>query len=401
MRFVSVCVALITLAGASSLQADWRQFRGTDSTGVAEEPGPVTLSATSIDWTAQLSGRGLSSPIIVGDRVIVTADTGFRENNLHVHCFDANTGDPLWEREFWATGRTSCHPKSCVAAPSPCSDGERIFAFYSSNDVACLDLDGNIVWFRGLTQDYPNASNSLGMASSLVVVGETLVAMVECDAESLTIGLDTATGETRWKLDRPRMANWTSPVVMPVEGSDDLVLIQSGEGVLAVHPMTGETVWNFEGGASTVESSVVHDGIVYVPSNGITALQPDASAEGGISTRWQEAALRPSTASPVVHQGKIYILNDAGVIVCGNLETGEREWQLRPEGTYSSSLVAAGDCLYIVSEEGMLSVIDVSGDKGEIISTYSLEDTVLCTPAIDDGAIYVRSDTRLWRIANP
>jgi outer membrane protein assembly factor BamB len=102
-----------------------------------------------------------------------------------------------------------------------------------------------------------------------------------------------------------------------------------------------------------------------------------------------------------VHQGKLYVLNGAGVIVCADLETGERLWQLRPEGTYSSSLVAAGNCLYVVSEEGMLSVIDVSGEEGEIISTFSLEDTVLCTPSIDDGAIYVRSDTRLWRIANP
>lgn len=401
MRVWRVLTFMIGFGSAIDCQADWLQFRGTDTTGVSDEVGPRSLSATSIEWTAPLEGRGLSSPIVVGDRVFVTSDTGFREDQLHVRCFDANTGEPLWDREFWATGRTGCHPKSCVAAPSPCSDGERIFAFYSSNDVVCLDLDGNIVWFRGLTHDYPNASNSLGMSSSLVVVGETLVAMVECDAESFTAGLDTATGETRWKLDRPRRANWTSPIILPVNDGDDLVLVQSSAGLVAIHPLTGEVVWNYDDGASTIPSSVVHEGVVYVPSHGITALRPDATADGGVATLWQEGSLGPGTASPIVHQGRLFTLNSSGVLTCASLEDGERLWQLRIGGAFSASPVAAGDCLYLVNEEGLLSIVDISGDEGEIISTFDLEQTVLCTPAIAGGSIFLRSDTRLWRIANP
>jgi outer membrane protein assembly factor BamB len=87
-----------------------------------------------------------------------------------------------------------CHNKMCVATPTPASDGKRIFAFYSSNDVICLDLAGNLLWYRGLTFDYPNASNSLGMASSPVVVNDTLVVQVESDAEAFAVGLDTQTG---------------------------------------------------------------------------------------------------------------------------------------------------------------------------------------------------------------
>ncbi len=398
MRIMVAGVLCLCMANA---HADWLQFRGSDTTGVSEDVGPRSLSATSIEWSRELAGQGLSSPIVVGNRVFITSDTGFREEQLHVLCFDAETGDPLWDREFLATGRTSCHPKSSIAAPTPCSDGERIFAFYSSNDVACLDLDGNIVWFRGLTHDYPNASNSLGMSSSLVVVGETLVAMVESDAESFTIGLNTLTGETRWKLDRPRAANWTSPVILPVENGDDLVLVQSSQGLIAVHPATGDIVWSYEEGASTIPSSVVSDGVVYVPSHGITALVPDGSSENGFTTLWQEGALGPGTGSPIVHQGKLFTLNSSGVLVCANIATGERQWQLRIGGGFSSSPIAAGDCLYFVNEEGMLSIVDISGDEGEIISTYALDETVLCTPAIADGALYVRSDSRLWRIANP
>ena len=164
-----VCVLCLT-------GADWRQFRGTEVNGLAVD-GRIPSSFSSdenVAWKIDLPGRGLSGPIVVGDRIYVTASSGFRQDRLHVLCFDRKSGDRIFERQFWATGRTMCHPKMCVATPTPASDGTRIFASYSSNDVACLDLDGNLLWYRGLTHDYPNASNSLGMSSSPIVVDETL-----------------------------------------------------------------------------------------------------------------------------------------------------------------------------------------------------------------------------------
>ncbi len=137
------------------------------------------------------------------------------QDRLHVLSFDAATGQLQWERQFQATGRTGCHEKMCVATPTPASDGERIFAFYSSNDLICTDLAGNLQWYRGLGAEFPNASNSLGMSSSPIVIGSTVIAQVESDAEAFAIGVDTISGETKWKIDRPRKANWTSPTIMP------------------------------------------------------------------------------------------------------------------------------------------------------------------------------------------
>ena len=84
-----------------------------------------------------------------------------------------------WERQFWATGRTMCHPTSSVAANTPSSDGKRIYAFFSSNDLACLDLAGNLLWYRGLTHDFPTAVNDVGMSASPIVLGDTVVVQVE------------------------------------------------------------------------------------------------------------------------------------------------------------------------------------------------------------------------------
>lgn len=145
------CLAVLTALAVNSIaDADWRQFRGDATSAVAAD---TALSGDptkpEIAWSAALPGRGLSSPIIIGNQVIVTASSGYRQDRLHVLSFDAADGRLQWERQFWATGRTASHPKSCNAAPSPASDGERIFAFYSSNDLACLDLEGNLLWYRG------------------------------------------------------------------------------------------------------------------------------------------------------------------------------------------------------------------------------------------------------------
>ena len=109
-----------------------------------------------------------------------------------------------------------CHEKTCVAAPTPVSDGESLYILFSSNDLICLDLKGQLRWLRGITVDYPNVSNSLGMASSPVWVDGVLVVQVENDSQSMALGVDPRTGKNLWKLDdRPKGANWTSPFRCP------------------------------------------------------------------------------------------------------------------------------------------------------------------------------------------
>lgn len=398
MRCAMFLGALVT---AATVVGEWRAFRGTESTAVATAPAPTSWSDTeNIAWKADLPGRGLSSPIIVGDRVYLTASSGGRQDRMHVLCLDSVTGKQLWERQFWATGRTASHPTTCNAAPTPTSDGERIYAFFSSNDLVCLDLDGNLQWFRGLTHDYPNASNSLGMASSPIVAEGVVIAMVENDTDSLATGVDALTGVELWKLPRPRKANWTSPVLWkdPKSG-ENLVLIQSSAGVVAIAPRTADVKWSFDDGASTVPSLVVSNGVAYVPSHGVTAIKPGESTPNVAEIVWQEGSLNPGTSSLVAHDDKVYLISDAGVLSCADARTGKRDWQSRlPKGHCSGSPVVCSDHLYVFNEEGMGIVADLK-DKGKVVHQHSFQQKILCTPAITDGAIYVRSDQTLWKIA--
>jgi outer membrane protein assembly factor BamB len=288
------------------------------------------------------------------------------------------------------------HSKTNVAAPTPASDGERIYALYSSNDLICLDLAGNLVWMRALTLDYPNASNSLGLASSPIVAGDTLVAQIENDSESFAAGFDLLTGVNKWKLDRPKSANWTSPTVVKKDG-ESIVALQGGDGILGLLPSTGSELFKISGGASTIPSSAASGDQIFIPSNGLTAMKIGAS---GVEPEkvWNESNERPGTASPLVIGEKVYLINNAGVLTCVDRATGARVWRTRLEGPFSGSPVAgAGDKLFIFGETGIGQIVDLSGEEGKIVSKIELGETILSTPALSDGALYIRSDGHLWK----
>lgn len=391
-------LTFLLLTAASVCGADWPQFRGPNGNGVsAESDVPTALALTNAgSWKVNLPGEGLSSPIIIGNRVLVTCSSGLNQQRLHVICFNAVDGAKLWERRFWATGRTMCHEKTAVAAPTPASDGKHVVAIFSSNDIVCLDLDGNLIWFRGLGRDYPNASNSLGMSSSLVIAGGVVVAQVESQSEAFTAGLDLKDGVNRWKLERARGPNWTSPVVVKT-GASEFVALQSSKGIVAVEPGAGRIMWHYTNSASSVPSSTPDGSTLLVPSQGLTALDLGVAGEPP-KPRWRSNQLRPGTPSPSVIGGRIFALNDGGVLTCGSAATGERLWQLRLKGPFSASPVAAGDFLYCANEKGLVQVVDTTKPEGAVVHELELGEPIIGTPSIANGAIYFRSDGHLWKV---
>ena len=400
-RRLSLAIAAALSLTTHTRAGDWPGFRGPQGNGSAVEKGvPVRLDRHSVLWSIDLPGRGLSSPVIVGDRVLVTASSGPRLDRLHVLCFHLTDGHLLWERQFWATGRTMTHEKISPAVPTPYCDGRVLYALFSSNDCLAVDLDGNLLWYRGLGRDYPNASNSLGMSSSLVFADGVLVAQVENDSESFTTGLDGATGLNRWKIERPKRANWTSPSVIQDATGKNRVLLQSFKGLAAVDPSTGKTIWEYTEGASTVPSTTVSGGRLYVPSNGLTVLEP--SADGSAPKQvWRSGQLRPGTASPIVLDGKVFALNDQGILTCGDAADGKRLWQLRLKGPFSATPVSAGGHLYCVNETGLVQIVDPSRPEGSVVGELDLGRTVIGTPSIAAGSLFVRSDGKLCRLGSP
>ena len=248
---------------------------------------------------------------------------------------------------------------------------------------------------RGEALYYANVSNSLGMSSSPLLIGRAVVVQVENDSESYTLALNKRTGVNLWKLNRPKAANWTSPVRL----TNTLIALQSKNGIDAIRVADGTKAWSYEGGASTIPSSTLRSGVLYVPSHGITALELNkADAENTPKELWQSPRLSPSTASPVVLGNKVFTINGAGVLTAGNLQTGERIWQTRLKGPFSATPVATTTHLYCINETGLLQVVDTRGKEGEITGTLNLDDTILGSPAVGGGAIYLRSNTKIYKI---
>jgi outer membrane protein assembly factor BamB len=396
-------LVLLSLAAAvlSAAGADWRQFRGNDSTGVApDDKLPAEFGPDkNVAWKAELPGRGLSGPVVVGGRVFLTASGGPRDARLWVLGFDARTGRKLWQRSFFATGPTDAHPKTCMAAPTPASDGKTVVALFGTNDLVALDLDGNVRWVRSLYEENPGATDGRGLASSPVVVGETVVVHVETQNTSFAAGVDLRTGRNRWRLDRPQELCWTSPLVLPgARPGDELVLLQGSTRLSAVDPLTGSEVWKLEQDSDPIASSVLAGRVLYVPGQkGLAALelQPGRAPP---KLLWEKPKVVAVTASPVVLGDRVYCLKGP-ILVAADAKTGDPAGDLRLKGPFSASPVAAGGLLYCVSEDGLVQVVKPGEKEPTRAFAAALGETVLATPAIADGAMYLRSDKHLWKIA--
>jgi outer membrane protein assembly factor BamB len=379
--------------------ADWPQFRGPEGTGVSPDPGPPSrwdgASGENIRWRAELPGRGVSSPVVSGSRVYVTAASGVRQERLHVLCFDRDTGKKLWERQFRTTGNTLCHSKTGMAAPTAAADSDAVFALFGTGDLAGLDRDGNLLWYRALARDYPQITNQLGMAASPVLAGNVLLVAVETPGESFAAGLDKGTGTNLWKVPRPRDSNWVTPLVL--RGRKEAVFL-SADLVTAYDVATGRECWTYSApGLSptpSVPSAVQADDLI-VTGNGV-ALRPGKAEPAPV---WKSNKLRPAYATPLFHGGRLYVVSNSGTVLdCFDPKNGKLVWQQRLKGPFSASPVAAQDKVYLVNEEGLTTILE-AGPRPHVLATNPLGEQVLATPALAGDALFLRSDRHLFCIA--
>ncbi|NNJ27912.1 PQQ-binding-like beta-propeller repeat protein [Alienimonas chondri] len=428
MTSLLLLAALVTGPADPAVADDaWLGFRGPGNPSAGSDAVPTEFDGpkgTNVAWAADLPGGGFSGPAIAGGRVFLTANSGFDAGVLHVLAFDDATGKRLWDRRFQATGRTGTYePDMRVATSTPATDGEYVFAQYSSNDVVCLTAEGVPVWYRGLTSDYPNVSNSLGMSSSPLLTtaadgSRTLIVMAENDAQSLLFGLDAATGVSRWVKERPDSANWSSPTLLPAGSSfgneGDLALCQGSYGLEAIEPSTGEVAWHWGEGASTVVSPAVAtaatgDTRIFAVSDGITALEPSIDSRPAV-VAWANNRLRPSYASPVaVRAGSsvplVTTLTQGGILSVADLATGDEIGKARLKGKYWATPVAVGSGenarLLCPSGEGTVTVVGFDEDGSpKVLATNALgEQGMWASPATAGDAAYFRTDATLWKIA--
>ena len=396
-----VGIILVHLLSLYGLSADWAEFRGPDGNPVHDGQLPLTWDVEgnrNVGWKASLPGRGVSSPIAVGDLVIVTSSAGAKQQKLYVVAFDQETGKQRWRRSFWATGRTYTHPTSSNAAPTPVSDGEYVYAFYSSNDLACLDLAGNLMWYRGLASDYPKAGNDVGMASSPAIAGDVIVVQIENQGDSFASGIDRLTGEEVWRVPRDPRANWSSPVAYETEDGSYTVLLQSPTGLKALDAKTGNERWTKEMACGNITSPLKIGDAIYFGAGGTTRLKLNSKGTTP-EVVWNANRLTANAASPIVDGDNLYILSGS-IIKAADSSTGDLKWQVRLKGRFWATPILSNGHLYFFNQDGLVQIVKTGG-SGEVVEEFDVGEPVLGTPAAVGDALYFRSDKHLWKISQP
>ena len=411
--------------------ADWPQWRGPGSQGISMETAPLPVewsAAKGLAWKSDLAGTGTSSPIVVGELVIVTSQAGSYETGdgsdprlarderalagreraigvraaaeltLVVEAFRKTDGKRVWEYRTAATGdRPESHEKHNLATPTPVSDAERVYAWFGNGQVLALDMAGRLVWRKHLG----SFMNQWGHGSSPALYKGLVLLLCDHRPGAYLLALDAKTGEQKWKVDRGRgRVSHSTPVVVAGPKGDELV-VNSDQRIDAYSPATGELLWWAGSERQTpIPSAVFHEGTIYLSrgyrNSDIWALRPGGKGDvGATHMKWRMPNGGSYVPSILQYQGLLYMTNEVGVVTCAEAETGTVVWKERLGGIFFASPVAGDGKVYMLSETGEMFVLR-AGRKMEILAKNELGERFLASPAIAGGRIFLRGDGILF-----
>ena len=324
--------------------------------------------------------------------------------SLAVAAFSTTDGRRLWEHKIDAVGKLpDVHDKRNLATSSPVTDGERVYAWFSTGQLAALDMNGKAVWTRHLGQEYSPFDLDWGHASSPALFRDRLILICYQGSAAFLLVLDKRTGKELWKVDRAReVKSYSTPLVIETAQGPE-VIVNSSESIEAFDPLTGKSLWRFlEPARFAVPMPVYHDGTLYVSrgyrSGPFWAVKTGERSDVPKSKLlWHVETGAPYTSSIVQHDGLLYMATEMGIVSCIDARTGERVWRERLGGIYSASPVYANGKIYLVSENGETLVLR-AGRTPQVLARNKLDLRVIASPAIADGRIFIRGDRHLIAI---
>lgn len=379
--------------------AQWPNFRGAAGSGVAfvkSAPGAWDgRDGRGIVWKSEVPKTGYSSPVVWDDRLYLT---GGDEAARTVYCYDAGSGELLWERDVVdVPGARDELPEidenAGWAASTASTDGSRVFAIFATGNLVCFDREGERVWARatGVPQ------NHYAHSSSLLVHDNTLFVQIDDNSLPRVLALDTATGKERWTAERWALS-WASPMWVEAAGRLQVVLVDSA-AVAGYDFAAGTLLWKQECMSGEVAASATYgDGMVFVGNDmavaaGI-ALEP--AGEGvNAAVKWKYEDSLPDVASPLAANGYVIMGLSSGYLVCLAAATGEVAWEQEfDHGFYASPLLVAGD-VYALEMSGVMHVVKPGQEYVEQ-AAYELGEEVSATPAVMEGRMYIRGERHLF-----
>ena len=412
-RTCGLAILLATGLVISAQAENWSPWRGPNQNGVAVGTDYPTHwgEDQNIRWKVKLPGWGTSTPVIWGDQVFVTGEA---EQKNALVCVN-RAGDQLWQVELGASAGNR-NAKASGANPSAVTDGKHVYAYFRNGDLACVDLEGAVVWQVNLQEKHGADRHWWDLGTSPVLSRDFVVVAVMHQGPSYLIALDKETGGEAWKRPRdlgaPAEARdaYTTPLIVKEEGIEMLVVL-GADHVTGHRVEDGEEVWRFgglnpeaRGNFRSIASPVAAEGWIVAPyarGGSLTGIRRGGAGDISDSHQaWIAYDVAADVPSPAVYDGRVYLSRDRGEAVCLDLETGKRRWSKRlPRSryVYSSSPVIAGGKLYITREDGTTFVLSLD-DEPELVATNNLRENTYATPVFVDGKIFLRTSDYLFCI---
>jgi len=409
-RFALAAIALTVIA--SSAAADWPRFRGPDGEGLAPDANsPVRWSENEhVLWKVDLPGAGASSPVVLGDRIYLTAYSGYavpgrpkgsiQDLRRHVVCLRLADGGQVWDESLPSVlpepERIRDHG---YAAHTPVTDGRHLYVFLGKTGVFAFTLDGKRQWHV----DVGGGTSGWGSAASPILYKDTVIVNASVESESL-VALDKTTGREQWRAGGIK-ESWNTPILVETpDGKTELVLAIRGK-VLGFDPASGERLWSCDTDIRwyMVPSLVAHEGVAYCiggrDGGGALAVRTGGRGDVTASHRLWCIDQGSNVPSPIYHDGHVYWIHEGGTAVCADAKTGRIVYEERlPRGgrVYASPVLAGGK-LYVFARSGRGYVLPAR-PAFELLATNELQGPGVfdATPAVVGNRLLVRADRTLY-----
>ncbi|NOT32070.1 MAG: PQQ-binding-like beta-propeller repeat protein [Planctomycetes bacterium] len=411
------------IPGLNSETTDWPGWRGSRGDGTGEGSPPIEWSEEkNVRWKAALPGVGLSSPIVWGAQVFVTTavPTGkkragvvsehftrpfeLEEQEFLVLAFARASGKELWRKRVnQAMPHEPTHPTNSFATPTPVTDGTRVYCSFGSFGLYALTLTGELAWQVDLG-DLTN--NGHGEGSSPLLYDGSLILLWAHWGNSFLIALDATNGKERWRTPVPAGNNCSTPIIVHVEGRDQVVC--AGSRTIACDPRTGQELWSFgepNGGITSMASPVAIGELVLVPGvdredlRALVAMPAGEPAEMLWSRRSND-----NIPSPLAYDAKFYFLKgDSAQLTVLDSASGEVEYgpeRLQGVSEAWASPVIAGGRLYVTGRDGTVEVLALEPEIATL-AVNVLPDAFDASPAAAGDELFLRGKSHLYCLAEP
>lgn len=378
----------------------WPAFRGPDSLGIAADTATPPIhwdvpANSNVRWRVATDMPGFGSPVVAGDLVFLTVGDADARG---IVAFDTEDGTQRWQSTvpFGGHELPDVTQDTGFAAATPTTDGKHVYAVFATGDVGAFDMEGNLAWHSHLGVP----QNMYGHSSSLLTHSGLLLIQFDEEAGGEIIALDTETGAFEWSAERDVQTSWASPVILRPAGKDPQVVLNAIPYTAAYRLSDGAMVWSAEiFGSGEVASSPAFDGDTLFVANEyaqLAAVRTDGSGE----LIWSGDANLPDVSSPVATNGILVVACAYGVITAYNTETGDTFWVHEFEDGFYGSPVVADGRVYIMNNEGVTQVFE-HAKTFNLIASNSLGARSSCTPAFVGNRIYIRGADTLVCIEEP